>query len=124
MKKRIIKPALLICIFISLIGMTGFYACSKSGGGYGNNNGSNGTGDAVSIQNFAFSVGTLTVTSGTTVTWTNNDATTHTVTADDGSFNSGNIAPGSKFSHTFSAKGTVNYHCSIHPMMKASVVVN
>ena len=123
MKKRIIKPALLICVFISFIGIVGFYACSKSGGGYGNTGGM-GTGDAVSIQNFAFSVGTLTVTSGTTVTWTNNDATTHTVTADDGSFNSGNITPGSKFSHAFSTKGTVNYHCSIHPMMKASVVVN
>jgi len=123
MKKRIIKPALLICIFMSTIGIVGFYACSKSGGGYGSSGGM-ATGDAVSIQNFAFSVGTLNVSAGTAVTWTNNDATTHTVTADDGSFNSGNIAPGSKFSHTFSAKGTVNYHCSIHPMMKASVVVN
>ena len=57
------------------------------------------------------------------VTWTNNDATTHTVTADDGSFNSGNIAPGGKFSHTFSTAGTIAYHCSIHTSMKAKVVV-
>ena len=123
MNKRIIKPALFTCLLISVFIIIGLYACSKSGNGYGNGGGNN-TGSNVSIKNFAFSASALAVSSGTTVKWTNNDATTHTVTADDGSFDSGNIAPGGTFSHTFSVAGTIKYHCSIHTNMKASVVVN
>lgn len=55
-----------------------------------------GASASVSIQNFAFSPGTIQVTAGTTVTWTNNDQTTHTVTADDGSFDSGDVAPAAR----------------------------
>lgn len=82
-----------------------------------------GASAAVSIQNFAFSPGTIQVTAGTTVTWTNNDQTTHTVTADDGSFDSGDVAPGGTFSMTFTTPGTFAYHCKIHPFMTASIVV-
>ena len=101
---------------IVMISVTVF-ACSK------NYNSTMYTPNAVSIRNFAFSVATLSVSAGTQVTWTNNDATAHTVTADDGSFDSGNIAPGGSFSHTFTSMRTVKYHCQIHPMMKAAVVV-
>ena len=114
-----IKSTTLLILFFMLISI---YSCSKNDNAYGSNGG-NGSGDAVSIKNFAFSIGTLSVSKGTVVTWTNNDATTHTVTADDGSFNSGNIVPGGKFSHTFSTAGTIAYHCSIHTTMKAKVVV-
>jgi plastocyanin len=106
-----------IVLLAFVISMT-IFACSKSGSGMSTNNAS-----SVSIKNFAFSNTSLGVTAGTTVTWTNNDATAHTVTADDGSFDSGNIAPGQSFTHTFSNMGTVNYHCTIHPMMKAAVIV-
>jgi plastocyanin len=122
-----LKPALIIVFILSFFVFAGFYACSKSGSsGYGNNNGGGGNnaGNDISIKGYAFSSASLTVASGTTVTWTNNDAVTHTVTADDGSFDSGNIAPGATFSHKFSAAGTVNYHCSIHPTMKGSIVTN
>ena len=130
MQKNIIKPALFISLFISVFIFVGFYACNKdNGSSYGGNNNNNGgsggeTKNAVSIDGMAFSVGSLIVASGTTVTWTNNDNVTHTVTADDGSFDSGNIAAGGTFKHTFSSAGTFNYHCTIHPGMKASVVVN
>ncbi|MBV9961541.1 MAG: cupredoxin domain-containing protein [Parafilimonas sp.] len=120
--KRFITPARVALITIFIIGM-GIMACSKSGSsGYGNNGG-NGSGNTVSIKNFAFSVASLSVANGTTVTWTNNDATAHTVTVDDASFDSGNIAPGATFSHKFTAAGTVAYDCSIHTTMKANVVV-
>src|SRR5690348_1171129 len=82
-----------------------------------------GASASVSIQNFAFSPGTIQVSAGTTVTWTNNDQTTHTVTADDGSFDSGDVAPGGTFSMTFTTPGTFAYHCKIHPFMTASIVV-
>jgi plastocyanin len=103
--------------------------CSK-GSSYGSSNssGSNtntGTGtNAVTMQNMSFSPTSLTVTKGTTVTWTNNDNTTHTVTADDNSFNSGDITAGHTYSRTFNTAGTFAYHCIYHSMMKASVVVN
>lgn len=64
-----------------------------------------------------------TVNKGTTVTWTNKDDMAHTVTADDNSFTSGDLNKGDTYTHTFSAAGTVGYHCEIHPSMKATVVV-
>jgi plastocyanin len=78
---------------------------------------------SVSIHDFSFDPGTITIAAGTTVTWTNNDTATHTVTADDGSFDSGNIATGQTFSMTFNTPGTFTYHCAIHPNMTASIVV-
>ena len=80
-------------------------------------------GAAVTIQGFAFSPTTLTVAVGATVTWTNDDTTTHTATADDGSFDAGKIAPGQTATATFSKAGTFAYHCTIHPQMKATIVV-
>jgi plastocyanin len=79
---------------------------------------------AVSIVDFAFQPNSLEVTPGTTVTWTNDGAATHTVTADDGSFNSGNLAPGATFSQTFNDAGVFTYHCNIHPQMTGTIVVS
>ncbi len=82
------------------------------------------TGTAVSIANFSFMPATITVAVGSTVTWTNNDSTAHTVTADDGSFKSDTLATGATFSQTFATAGTFAYHCSIHTSMKATVTVH
>lgn len=79
---------------------------------------------SVSISNFSFSPGTLTIKPGTKVTWTNNDVTSHTVTSDlSGLFGSGTLAPGQSFSFTFTSPDSINYHCNIHPTMKGVVVV-
>ena len=78
--------------------------------------------NTVDIKNFAFSPVALTVKKGDSVTWTNNDSTTHTVTSS-GNFDSGQLAPGKTFSHTFSEAGTFSYGCSIHPSMKGTVTV-
>jgi plastocyanin len=80
-------------------------------------------GSAVSIKNFAFNPGSITVAAGTTVTWTNDDTTGHTVTADDGSFDSKTVAAGATFSQAFATAGTFTYHCTIHTNMTATVVV-
>jgi plastocyanin len=82
-----------------------------------------GAGASVTIADFSFSPSSLSVPAGTTVTWTNNDSTAHTVTLDDGSASSGDIATGSTFQHTFTAAGTYTYHCKIHPTMTATIVV-
>lgn len=71
-----------------------------------------------------FSPNTLNVKVGTTVTWVNNDNAPHTVTADNGSFDSGMIQPGAKWSHTFNKSGKFSYFCTPHPWMKAKVVVS
>lgn len=78
---------------------------------------------AVSIANFAFSPASITVAVGKSVTWTNNDSATHTVTWDDGSAGSDRLAPGASYSRTFTTAGTFTYHCSIHTSMKGTVVV-
>ena len=66
----------------------------------------------MSIASFSFQPASLTVSVGTTVTWTNNDSASHTVTADDGSFKSGTLGKGETFSQTFATAGTFAYHCA------------
>ena len=78
----------------------------------------------VSIAGFAFSPADLTIANGVSVTWTNADGVAHTVTADDGSFDSGTIGSGGgTFSHTFGAAGSFAYHCEIHRSMTGTIVV-
>lgn len=81
------------------------------------------SGNNVTIQGDAFSPTSLTIKVGEIVTWFNNDNHDHTVTSDTGTFNSGNIAIGSTFSFTFNIAGKYNYYCSIHTLMKATIVV-
>jgi len=69
---------------------------------------------AVQVVDNAFQPQTITVPAGTTITWTNTGKIPHTVTADDKSFDSGNLAPGQTFSHTFATAATVGYHCQYH----------
>jgi plastocyanin len=78
---------------------------------------------AVMIKNFAFSPTPLTVGTGTKVTWSQQDTSVHTVTAVDGSFESGNLSQNQTFSRTFSTAGTYMYRCNIHQYMTATVVV-
>ncbi len=90
---------------------------APTGGGGGSSTGN------VTIANFAFSPTSVTVKAGTSVTWQNNDTTTHTATADGGAFDTGGIAPGASRSVTMGTPGTFSYHCTIHPFMTASVTV-
>lgn len=77
----------------------------------------------VAISGFAFDPATITISAGQSVTWTNKDNVVHTVTADDNSWTSGDIANGQTFTQTFSTAGTYNYHCAIHPNMTGTVIV-
>jgi plastocyanin len=81
------------------------------------------SGNQVNIDGFAFVPATLTVSAGGTVIWTNRDEEPHTVAASDGSFHSPGMGTGATFSHTFPTAGTFDYVCSIHPMMRGTVVV-
>ncbi|HYY65575.1 MAG TPA: cupredoxin family copper-binding protein [Nitrososphaeraceae archaeon] len=73
----------------------------------------------------------LTVKVGTTVVWTNNDSTLHTVTSGLPSggpvgklFDSSYLSPGKTFNYTFSTAGTFDYHCTLHPTMVGKVIVS
>jgi plastocyanin len=73
---------------------------------------------------WCFSPRPIQVTVGSTVTWTNATAPTHTATSDTGAWDTGNIAPGATSSAiSFLTAGTFTYHCAIHPSMTGSVVV-
>jgi plastocyanin len=77
----------------------------------------------LSIISFSFQPSSAKVNVGATVVWVNHDPVSHTVTADDGSFDSGPIATGASFSHTFTKEGTFSYHCKIHPSMHGTITV-
>ncbi len=68
----------------------------------------------VSMVGMTFSPSTITIAAGDTVAWTNNSTLQHTVTADDGSFDSGTINMGSTYSHTFVTPGAYRYYCRFH----------
>ena len=82
-----------------------------------------GTGD-VSAVDFAFTPSSLDVVAGTTVTWLNDGAALHTVTASDGSWDSGLIQAGGTFTRRFGTPGTYLYLCFLHPSMTGVVRVS
>ena len=77
----------------------------------------------IAISGFKFLPDTLTVKTGETVEWKNEDAVVHTATAEDKTFDSGNIAPGKSWTFVASKPGTYNYICTNHPNMKATLIV-
>ncbi|MGD0534772.1 MAG: cupredoxin domain-containing protein [Methanoregula sp.] len=82
--------------------------------------------NTIMIKNFAFDPATLTVKTSTVVTWVNQDATPHTITSDTGSsvpFSSDPLPTGASYNVTFTTPGTYTYHCSIHPSMTGTIVV-
>lgn len=79
--------------------------------------------NSVEMKDFAFSPKELTVKVGSTVTWTNNDLPGHSATADDKSFDTGVFSQGESATVTFDKVGTFSYHCTPHPNMKATIIV-
>jgi plastocyanin len=75
----------------------------------------------VSIASFAFSPASLTVKVGQPVTFTNNDSVTHTSTSN--AWDSGDLEPGASYTFTPQQAGSYTFHCSIHPFMTGTLVV-
>ena len=80
------------------------------------------TGAAV-LGTAAFMPDALTVPAGTTVTWTNTDSIPHTSTSDAKGWDSGIVGPGQQFTVSLQTPGTYSYHCTLHPGMVGTVVV-
>jgi plastocyanin len=111
----------------ALAGLVAVLALTAAGCGSssvaGDTGGPAGGGNAVSISVSTYKPATITVAPGSTVIWTNDDPVAHTVTADDGSWDSGILSQGQTFSKTFDAAGTYAYHCTVHPWMVGTVIV-
>jgi plastocyanin len=122
--KTFVKSTIHLILFTAILF---FGSCSSStspyGGNSNNSNNSNLPANTIGMANMAFGPSGLTVAKGTTVTWKNNDSVAHTATSDAGTWDTGNIAPGGSKSVTFNSAGTFTYHCTVHPMMTASIVV-
>src|SRR3979411_2952369 len=75
----------------------------------------------ISIQHISYLPNKVTVPTGSTVMWTNDesDGTTHTV--EGGDLNSGDLTPGFNYQHTFTKAGTYVYHCKFHIYMEGTV---
>jgi plastocyanin len=89
---------------------------------------------AVTISDNQYTPDTISIAVGTPVRWTNEGGSSHSVTADGGTFNSGtmsgpgndgygNPTAGATYTRTFSTQGTFAYHCSVHPTMHGAVIV-
>jgi plastocyanin len=121
---------LLIGAIVLLTLLSISYSCTKSSTTDPNTSGGTGSkgvttpgANEVWIQGIAFDPSTITIITGTTITWTNKDAIGHSVTSDTGVFDSGIINASGTFSYTFDTAGTFPYHCKVHTTMTASVVV-
>jgi plastocyanin len=80
-------------------------------------------GAKVTILDVGYDPPQVTIKAGEAVTWKNNGQHEHTVTADDGSFDSGPKGPGQEWSNPFQKAGTFAYKCTKDPNMKGTVKV-
>jgi plastocyanin len=82
--------------------------------------------NTIVIKNFAFSPANLTIKTGTTVTWLNQDVAVHQIESDSKipvAFISDSLAHGASFRFTFTQPGNYTYHCIYHPTMKGTIIV-
>lgn len=78
----------------------------------------------VTISNFAYSPDPITITQGQSIRFVNSDDVGHTVTAEDGSFDSKMLDKNKSWTHKFDKAGTYKYYCTVHPSMHGSINVS
>jgi len=124
------KPLIIILIVV-LVGVGAYYFLSNQPGGRtppaappaATPGATAVSSNAVSIQDFSFSPKVIRVKQGTKVVWKNSDIVSHTVTSDSNAFSSPLLGQAKTFEYTFAAKGEYSYHCTPHPRMKGTVIV-
>lgn len=77
----------------------------------------------LTATDLAYDFETIEVSNGGTITFRNEDDTTHTLTADDGLFDSGPVEPGESWTTSYDGPRMIDVHCDIHPRMRATIVV-
>lgn len=103
-----------------------FFSCSKNNDDLIDGNDNSITEVSIEhrvyMKNSTFSPSLMTLTAGKPVAWINDDNLVHRVTADDGSFDSGDMQPGATFTRTFNIPGTFPYHCKYHKSVTGTVI--
>jgi plastocyanin len=79
--------------------------------------------NTITIENFRYSPDPITVKAGTTITVTNVDRTLHTLTADGGQFETGDLGSSASATITLPSPGRYTYHCRVHTAMTGTIVV-
>jgi plastocyanin len=121
--RRMLVAFTLLAVVGMLAAGCGGGGSSPGGSGPTSTAGGQGGGNAVTIDNLAFSPATLNLKADQQVTWTNKQDIAHTVTADGGAFDH-QMPPGATFSFLFDKAGSFPYHCTIHPSMTATIQVS
>lgn len=125
-----LKRTLIISLLLAALGI-GLAACGSSGTDSQTTTAAKATITAppiaaakVSVQDNTFKPGTIRVKAGDTISWTNDGAVAHTVTATDGAhFDSGTLEPGKTFSFAADKPGTIHYVCNFHAGMQGTIEV-
>ena len=118
-------PTWLLIVLVPAVALIAVLVTGFGGGeSDGATAGSGTAANTVTIKNFAFSPSPITVRTGTTLTVANNDSITHTLTANAGAFDTGDLAGGRRAHLTLDRPGTYAYHCQIHTFMHGTVRVS
>jgi plastocyanin len=114
----LVVPLVALVTVLVTLNVTDDPSSSAASGGGG---GKAGSGTAISIKNFEYSPDPITVKAGAEVVVTNDDGTVHTLTADDESFDTGDLDGGAEKAITIDAPGKYAYHCTIHNYMTGTI---
>ena len=113
----LVVPLVALVTVLVTLNVTDDSSSSAAGGG----STKSGSGTAIAIKNFQYSPNPITVKVGAKVVVTNDDGTVHTLTADDKSFDTGDLDGGAKQTITIDNPGKYAYHCAIHNYMTGTI---
>lgn len=111
----LLVPVVAVVTMLVTLNATDGSGAAASGGGRG------AASNAISIRNFRFSPNPIVVKAGAAVTVTNDDGTVHTLTADDQSFDTGDLDGGAAGTIIVKSPGRYAYHCEIHSYMTGTI---
>ncbi len=120
---------LAILMGVIVLGALTVLGCGSSSNQPSSGGGTNtqSSGNTVILKDTSFQPQQITISTGSELTWINQDSVNHTVVGDGtgpgGDFQSKTLQPGEEFSFIFDQPGNYPYHCSIHPSMKGTVIV-
>jgi plastocyanin len=117
----LVVPLVALVTVLVTLNVTDDPSSSAAAGGAGGAGGKSGSGTAISIKNFQYSPNPISVKVGAKVLVTNDDGTVHTLTADDKSFDTGDLDGGAAKPITISKPGKYTYHCTIHNYMTGTI---
>jgi plastocyanin len=124
LSSRTSRPCALLCTVVLAVAFV-TAACGSSSSSKATSSTTataSGAGDTITIKNFMFGA-PITVKAGATVTVKNTDPTTHTVAANDKSFDTGEIVAGTSATFVAPKAGTYKFHCNIHNYMQGTLNV-